>query len=84
MRTIMRKTFNPPYILMSVKLLSFSLTLLVVFTSCGNDAVQRKPSGQRLPVLKNPTAICRDGTYSYSQTRQGTCSHHGGVAVWLD
>jgi hypothetical protein len=22
-------------------------------------------------------------TYSYSQTRSGTCSHHGGVAVWL-
>ena len=30
------------------------------------------------------TARCRDGTYSYSQHHQGTCSHHGGVAVWLD
>lgn len=30
------------------------------------------------------TARCRDGTYSYSQHRSGTCSHHGGVAVWLD
>lgn len=29
------------------------------------------------------TAICRDGTYSYSQHRSGTCSHHGGVAHWL-
>lgn len=29
------------------------------------------------------TAECRDGTYSYSQHRQGTCSHHGGVAEWL-
>ncbi len=29
------------------------------------------------------TAICRDGTCSYSQHRQGTCSHHGGVAKWL-
>lgn len=29
------------------------------------------------------TAICRDGTYSYSQSRRGTCSHHGGVAQWL-
>ncbi len=28
------------------------------------------------------TALCRDGTCSYSKTRQGTCSHHGGVAVW--
>ena len=29
------------------------------------------------------TAICRDGTYSYSRNRRGTCSHHGGVARWL-
>jgi resuscitation-promoting factor RpfB len=29
------------------------------------------------------TAQCLDGTYSFSQTRSGTCSHHGGVAVWL-
>lgn len=29
------------------------------------------------------TARCRDGTYSYSQSRRGTCSHHGGVAEWL-
>jgi hypothetical protein len=28
------------------------------------------------------TAKCRDGTLSYSQNRRGTCSHHGGVAVW--
>jgi hypothetical protein len=30
------------------------------------------------------TARCNDGTYSYSQHHQGTCSHHGGVAEWLD
>jgi hypothetical protein len=30
------------------------------------------------------TARCNDGTYSFSQTHSGTCSHHGGVAVWLD
>jgi hypothetical protein len=30
------------------------------------------------------TALCRDGTYSYSQHHSGTCSHHGGVAKWLD
>ena len=29
------------------------------------------------------TAHCRDGTYSFSRTRPGTCSHHGGVAEWL-
>lgn len=29
------------------------------------------------------TAQCADGTYSFSTHRQGTCSHHGGVAKWL-
>lgn len=29
------------------------------------------------------TAQCRDGTYSFSQHRSGTCSAHGGVASWL-
>jgi len=29
------------------------------------------------------TAQCRDGTYSFSQHRSGTCSSHGGVANWL-
>lgn len=29
------------------------------------------------------TAQCADGTYSFSQSRRGTCSHHGGVARWL-
>lgn len=28
------------------------------------------------------TARCRDGSYSFSQHRRGTCSWHGGVAVW--
>ena len=30
------------------------------------------------------TAQCRDGSYSFSQSRRGTCSHHGGVARWLE
>jgi hypothetical protein len=29
------------------------------------------------------TAHCKDGTWSFSQHRQGTCSGHGGVAAWL-
>lgn len=34
-------------------------------------------------VPADATAMCRDGTYSFSQHRSGTCSHHGGVAIWL-
>lgn len=29
------------------------------------------------------TARCVDGTYSYSTSHSGACSHHGGVAQWL-
>ena len=40
--------------------------------------------GPTLPPISNgATAICRDGSYSYSQHHQGTCSHHGGVQTWL-
>lgn len=28
------------------------------------------------------SAKCNDGSYSFSASRRGTCSHHGGVAVW--
>lgn len=31
---------------------------------------------------KGATALCRDGSYSFSRNRRGTCSRHGGVAKW--
>lgn len=42
------------------------------------------PSKPYTPAYNNygPSALCGDGTYSYSSGR-GTCSHHGGVAEWL-
>lgn len=30
------------------------------------------------------TAQCRDSTFSFSRHHRGTCSHHNGVARWLD
>src|SRR5262245_31317190 len=30
------------------------------------------------------TARCKDGTYSHAARHEGACSHHGGVAQWLD
>jgi hypothetical protein len=29
------------------------------------------------------TAQCCDGSFSFSYSRRGTCSHHGGVCQWL-
>ena len=34
-------------------------------------------------VPAGATAQCADGTYSFSTHKQGTCSHHGGVAKWM-
>ena len=34
-------------------------------------------------VPAGASARCRDGTYSFSRSRRGTCSHHGGVAKWF-
>lgn len=57
--------------------------------SCGADSYINVdgncvPSPRHSPTVPaGATAQCRDGTYSFSQHRQGTCSHHGGVASWL-
>lgn len=44
-------------------------------TVCRPEVSDSAPSGA--------TAKCGDGTYSFSQSRSGTCSRHGGVAAWL-
>ncbi|WP_254783027.1 MULTISPECIES: DUF3761 domain-containing protein [unclassified Curtobacterium] len=44
-------------------------------TACRPEAASSAPAGA--------TAQCVDGAYSYSQSRRGTCSGHGGVATWL-
>ena len=51
----------------------------------------RTPEYKSPPTYSSPsipsataTAVCSDGTLSYSSNHQGTCSHHGGVARWLD
>jgi len=41
------------------------------------------PANSSGGVPAGATALCGDGTYSFSQHRSGTCSHHGGVAKWL-
>jgi len=52
-----------------------SLSNLVPQSTTASNPTSAYPAGA--------TALCNDGTYSYSKTHQGTCSRHGGVARWL-
>jgi len=54
--------------------------------SCGEDYYRNVDGNCVHRPSDSPSgasAKCRDGSYSYSQHRQGTCSGHGGVAQWL-
>jgi Protein of unknown function (DUF3761) len=56
--------------------------VLGVALACGVFAAMAAAGRNAVPP-PGATALCTDGTYSFSQTRSGTCSHHGGVAQWL-
>ncbi len=43
----------------------------------------KKKKVQKKGKAPGSTARCNDGWISYSSSRKGTCSHHGGVAVWF-
>ena len=47
----------------------------------GNQVHSPAYSSDGVPA--GASARCRDGTYSFSLNRRGTCSHHGGVGAWL-
>jgi uncharacterized protein YraI len=51
------------------------------YTNSRGERVQSPTHYSSAP--RGATARCVDGTYSFSKSRRGTCSHHGGVAEWL-
>ncbi len=52
------------------------------YRNSDGDLIPRPTKSVTQPV--GATARCRDGSYSFSRHHQGTCSHRGGVAEWLD
>jgi hypothetical protein len=46
-------------------------------------AAPRSERATSTPNAGQPTARCKDGTMSYAKQHSGACSHHGGVAEWL-
>ena len=53
------------------------------YTNSAGTRVHRPAHTDTGAVPMGASAQCRDGSYSFSQSRRGTCSHHGGVARWL-
>jgi len=51
------------------------------YINVDGHSVHRPVKSQSQP--QGATARCRDGSWSFSENRRGTCSHHGGVASWL-
>ncbi|MCU1688008.1 MAG: hypothetical protein JWQ81_8747 [Amycolatopsis sp.] len=51
------------------------------YRNVDGNCVERPVAADSPPA--GATAKCKDGTYSFSQHRQGTCSGHKGVAQWL-
>ena len=58
-----------------------SNTTIKYYTNSAGQKVQSPTHYNSTPA--EATAVCRDGTYSFSMSRRGTCSHHGGVVRWL-
>ncbi len=52
------------------------------YTNSQGNKVKSPVKASEVPA--GATAKCYDGTYSFSQSRGGTCSHHGGVELWLN
>jgi len=52
------------------------------YGDASGDAAGSSPAV--IPGPAGATAQCADGTSSYSQHRSGSCSHHGGVARWIN
>jgi hypothetical protein len=55
--------------------------------NCSNNGTYVNSRGQTVRRPENcsaapsgATAQCQDGSYSFSRSKLGTCSHHGGVA----
>ena len=51
------------------------------YTARSGHRVHRPMQSRSAP--QGASARCGDGSWSFSESRRGTCSHHGGVARWL-
>jgi hypothetical protein len=53
------------------------------YVNSNGDLVHSPAYSEEGSIPAGATAQCADGTYSFSEHRQGTCSRHEGVSEWL-
>ncbi|WP_456968082.1 DUF3761 domain-containing protein [Luteibacter sp. HA06] len=53
------------------------------YTNHGGISIHRPAHTTDNQAPAGASAQCRDGSFSFSASRRGTCSRHGGVAAWL-
>lgn len=80
----MKKIFKiiAPFLLLAIVSSPFSaLASTSYYTNVVGSKIHIPVYKQVIPI--GASAKCRDGSYSFSAHRSGTCSHHGGVSKWL-
>lgn len=50
------------------------------YTNIFGSKIYTPVQAQVIPI--GASAKCRDNSYSFSASRRGTCSYHGGVKTW--
>jgi hypothetical protein len=61
-----------------------SLAVLLLTSALVGSVFAPVSSAKPMSLRAKVTAICWDGTQSFSQHRRGTCSWHGGVKIWVN
>jgi hypothetical protein len=70
------------YVFKIILIFAYTSLILYYFSSSGESRINKSHTYSSVKSLK-PKARCKDGSYSYSPNRSGTCSRHGGVEKWL-
>jgi hypothetical protein len=53
------------------------------YTNHDGQSIHRPAHTPSNQAPAGASAQCRDGSFSFSASRRGTCSRHGGVSTWL-
>jgi hypothetical protein len=67
----------------SGKITTFRDTPEMIISDPAQITANTRSSADARSIPAGTTALCKDGTYSFSRHRRGTCSHRGGVREWL-